>query len=38
MEENSGEGVDKDGVLSGKGKECEQQAYDVFAEVEMEAW
>lgn len=38
MEEDSGEGADKASVLSGNRKECEQQAYDVFAEAEMEAW
>lgn len=30
--------MDKEDVLSGKAKEREQQAYDVFAEVEMEVW
>ena len=40
MEENSAEGRegDKDDVLSGKEKKCEQQAYDVFAGVGLEAW
>lgn len=38
MEENSGEQVDKDEVLSGKGKKCEQQTDDVFAEVDVKAW
>lgn len=33
-----GRGGDKDDVLSGKEKKCEQQAYDVFAGVELEAW
>lgn len=31
-------GGDKDDVLSGKEKKCEQQADDVFAGVELEAW
>lgn len=31
-------GVDKDDALSGKEQKCEQQAYDVFAGVELEAW
>lgn len=33
-----GGGGDEDDVLSGKEKKCGQQAYDVLAGVELEAW
>lgn len=37
-EEEEEEEGDEDDVLSGKEKKCEQQAYDVSAGEELDAW